>query len=50
MEMSQKSATIDSGRNRAKTSWKVVTDLNVDALEMKKREAEAPIYLLRYDD
>ena len=50
MEMAPKLSVADKGRKKAKTGRKVVTYLRVIIPEMKKKEADTPLYLLRYDD
>ena len=45
--MSPKPSIKNNGRNKGKTDEKVVTDLNVICHEMKKKESDEPLYLLR---
>ena len=45
-----KSSVTNNARNKIKTDGKVVTDLSFISHETKRKEADAPVYLLRYDD
>jgi hypothetical protein len=48
--MSPKSSVTNNTRKKVKTDSEAVTDLNFIIQDIKKKEADAPVYLLRYDD
>jgi hypothetical protein len=49
-EMSPKSSSRRNREKQAKIEREVVNSLNVVSQEINRKEADKPVYLLRYDD